>query len=684
MRGFVRVAAAVPPLHLGDLVANTKEIIRLMEAADQNEADVVVFPELALSGKTLGDLYGAELVQKQALAGLLEIAKEAQEKRPIYFVGAPITNEGVLVDATAVVSAPELGDPVIRLLAARRDFSASEAAGALRAFHGAPPEESRLYVPNATDPENPLIDASVSQEGRIGVYTPGGSEIYRMAILYPSDLEDVALLGRLAAHNYDLLVVPAAEPTTVGSQQRLEAKLAALSELGFAVVYAGAGEGESGQSAYYAGERIIAAGGRIMARGGTLGRPTVFAEKLDDALRSKADDGEILYYDIDLDWLRVLRARRNKARGVFANPEESKAEWTFTSVDLPGACHPRPLFTGLDPKPLVPEDPAGLEEILQIQARGVARRLRHLGAKDVWIGLSGGLDSTLTFLVALRAFALLDLDRQGVHLVSMPAFGTGTRTRSNARSLGEKSGCDFREILLTEVLTRHFADIGLEEGDRSVAFENAQARERTQILMDLANLHGGLHLGTGDLSETALGWSTYNGDQMSMYNPNGSIPKTLAQALVRYEADRLHALSDVLHDIVDTPISPELLPGKDGTIEQKTEDIVGPYALHDFFLYHAVLGGAEPERLLVLAELAFGAQYDRATILQVLRIFFRRLLASQYKRQPMADGVATGVVNLSPHDGWMAPSDVSSALWMAELDRLEKNRSEDDAPGEQA
>ena len=326
--------------------------------------------------------------------------------------------------------------------------------------------------------------------------------------------------------------------------------------------------------------------------------------------------------------------------------------------------------------PFVPQDEAQrretCEEILTVTALGLKRRLEHTGAKTAVIGLSGGLDSTLALLITLRAFDLLERDHGGILAVTMPCFGTTDRTRSNAGILAQRSGCSFRTVPIGETVRSHFRDIGQSMETHDVTFENAQARERTQVLMDLANQTGGLVVGTGDLSELALGWATYNGDHMSMYGVNGAIPKTLVRRLVDHVARQTQddALRGVLEDILDTPVSPELLPAVDGKIAQKTEDLVGPYELHDFFLYYLLRWGFPPRKVLRLAQYAWGGTYDKETILKWLRTFCRRFFAQQFKRNCLPDGPAVGSVGLSPRGAWLMPSDAVWALWQKELDEL--------------
>ena len=426
-----------------------------------------------------------------------------------------------------------------------------------------------------------------------------------------------------------------------------------------AYVYTSAGEGESTQDIVFSGHNIIAENGSILAE-------------------SKRFSGESIYADIDIEKLVAERRRMSTYKAM----EDRTAEFAATieldeirDLDLE-------LNRYYDKAPFVPsnkeERDARCEEILNIQSYGLKKRLEHTHSKSAVIGISGGLDSTLALLVTVRAFDLLDLDRKGITCVTMPGFGTTDRTYSNAVLLTKKLGCSLREISIVDAVRQHFKDINHDESVHDVTYENSQARERTQLLMDIANQTAGLVIGTGDLSELALGWATYNGDHMSMYAVNVSIPKTLVRHLVRFYADtcKEEELSSVLLDVLDTPVSPELLPPtKDGEIAQKTEDLVGPYELHDFFLYHMLRFGFTPKKLFRIAKIAFSEEisnntYSDAIIYKWLRTFIWRFFAQQFKRSCLPDGPKVGSVAVSPRGDLRMPSDASSRLWMLELDEL--------------
>ena len=456
----------------------------------------------------------------------------------------------------------------------------------------------------------------------------------------------------LAQSGATLILNLSASNETVGKADYRRALVAGQSgRLMCGYVYADAGEGESTTDLVFAGHNLIAENGTVLAE------------------RRFADGLTVSEVDV----ARIAFERRRIT--TFPPARQERMDWSEFSLEPVETSLTRPIGTN----PFVPDDSGDRDrrcrEILHIAALGLKKRLAHTGAKSAVVGLSGGLDSTLALLITARAMDLLGRPRTDITAVTMPCFGTTSRTKSNAQLLAERIGTTFQTIDIGEAVRVHFRDIGQSMDDLSVTFENGQARERTQVLMDVANHQGGLVIGTGDLSELALGWATYNGDHMSMYGVNGSIPKTLVRHLVAYSADTVEPsdpeLAAVLRDILDTPVSPELLPPKEGEIAQRTEDLVGPYELHDFFLYYAVRWGFSPRKVFRLALYALGNYYDRAAILKWLQNFYRRFFAQQFKRSCLPDGPKVGSLTLSPRGDWRMPSDAVNSLWMEELDQLQ-------------
>ena len=465
--------------------------------------------------------------------------------------------------------------------------------------------------------------------------------------------------ARLAAGGATLLLNCSASDEVAGKAEYRRQLVAAQSaRLLCAYAYADAGEGESSTDLVFSGHNLIGENGSILGESEPFGAALALAD---------VDLGRMLY-----------ERRRTTTWG--GTPSAPLRRISFSFGEEPPQQETggyAPLLRRLSPLPFVPKGAGDLrqrcEHILTMQAEGLKTRLSHTGCREVVIGVSGGLDSTLALLVSARAFKRLGLPPEGILAVSMPGFGTTGRTKSNAQRLAEEIGARFREIPIGESVNLHFRDIGHDPENRDVTYENAQARERTQVLMDLANQSGGMVVGTGDLSELALGWATYNGDHMSMYAVNGSVPKTLVRYLVRHVSQESGGqLSAVLEDILDTPVSPELLPPVEGEISQKTEDIVGPYELHDFFLYYLLRFGFGPGKIFRMALQAFEGSYDRGTVLKWLKVFCRRFFTQQFKRSCLPDGPKVGTVTLSPRGDWRMPSDASAALWMREIEKLEK------------
>lgn len=637
--GFVKVAAAVPQVAVADCARNAERIVALAQQAARRGVELVAFPELAVTGYTCADLFLQPALLDAADEALGEIMRQTRKLPLALIVGLPLRHEDRLYNCAAVVAQGRL------LGVVPKSYIPNYAE-----FY-----EARWFASGAGIEEERITAAG--QEADFGTeltFAVNGAEF---GIEICEDLWVASPpSSRLALNGAKLIFNLSASPEGVGKHAYLRELVAQQSaRTHTAYVYCSAGFGESSTDLVFAGNGLIAENGTMLAQ----------------AARFSLDE-QLTVADVDIERLEFERRRNTSFR-----MREEAGESTVIEMELPDALKASALDRRVDPMPFVPADEAHrserCEEIFQIQSHGLARRLAHTGCRCAVVGISGGLDSTLALLVTVRTFDKLGLDRRGILGITMPGFGTTDRTYRNALKLMEGLGVTVREIPIRDACLQHFRDIGLPESDRSAAYENAQARERTQILMDVANKEGGLVIGTGDLSELALGWATYNGDQMSMYGVNASVPKTLVRHLVRWAADteRDGATRATLLDIIDTPVSPELLPAdREGNIAQKTEDLVGPYELHDFFLYNFVRAGFRPAKIAFLAEQAFAGSYDRETIVKWLRVFFRRFFAQQFKRSAMPDGPKVGSVSLSPRGDWRMPSDASAALWLRELEEL--------------
>ena len=637
--GFVKVAAAVPQVAVADCARNAERIVALAQQAARRGVELVAFPELAVTGYTCADLFLQPALLDAADEALGEIMRQTRKLPLALIVGLPLRHEDRLYNCAAVVAQGRL------LGVVPKSYIPNYAE-----FY-----EARWFASGAGIEEERITAAG--QEADFGTeltFAVNGAEF---GIEICEDLWVASPpSSRLALNGAKLIFNLSASPEGVGKHAYLRELVAQQSaRTHTAYVYCSAGFGESSTDLVFAGNGLIAENGTMLAQ----------------AARFSLDE-QLTVADVDIERLEFERRRNTSFR-----MREEAGESTVIEMELPDALKALALDRRVDPMPFVPADEAHrserCEEIFQIQSHGLARRLAHTGCRCAVVGISGGLDSTLALLVTVRTFDKLGLDRRGILGITMPGFGTTDRTYRNALKLMEGLGVTVREIPIRDACLQHFRDIGLPESDRSAAYENAQARERTQILMDVANMEGGLVIGTGDLSELALGWATYNGDQMSMYGVNASVPKTLVRHLVRWAADteRDGATRATLLDIIDTPVSPELLPAdREGNIAQKTEDLVGPYELHDFFLYNFVRAGFRPAKIAFLAEQAFAGSYDRETIVKWLRVFFRRFFAQQFKRSAMPDGPKVGSVSLSPRGDWRMPSDASAALWLRELEEL--------------
>ena len=670
--GFFRVAAATPHIRVGDVEGNAQAILACVRAAAERGAGALALPELCLSGYTCADLFCDRTLLRSCETALARLLDETRDLPVLFTVGLPVACGESLYNCAAVCCAGRLlGLTVKQNLPNYGEFY-----------------ERRWFAPA---PVNPGFIAFAGQ----GPVPLGARIAYRCAdagmesvVIGVEVCEDLWVPEPpsvdMAVHKGATIILnPSASDEIIGKADYRRQLISQQSaRLYCAYAYADAGEGESTTDLVFAGENVIAENGSLLAR-------------------TPLFTCDMAVADVDLDRLMAERRRSTTwTKPAFGHGGMNEVRFSFTGARCAGAAGDdragaargaepstaapaeRLMRSALDidrifPRtPFVPEDRGDLAErcetIFNLQAAGLKTRLAHTRTARAVIGLSGGLDSTLALLVTVRAFDALGADRTGITAVSMPGFGTTVRTKGNAQTLAESLGVSFREISIHDAVRQHFADIGHDPARTDVTYENSQARERTQILMDLANELGGFVIGTGDLSELALGWATYNGDHMSMYAVNASVPKTLVRHLVRYAADVFGgAIADTLLDILDTPVSPELLPPTgDGQIAQRTEDLVGPYELHDFFLYHLLRFGFAPGKIYRMACRSFAGEYDEETIWSWLRVFYRRFFAQQFKRSCLPDGPKVGSVTLSPRGDWRLPSDASSRIWLAEIDRL--------------
>ena len=634
--GFVKIAAATPDLRVADCAYNASEIIKQAKQAAAKGAHLIVFPELCLTGYTCGDLFLQQTLLDGALAALETVCRETAGLNAAVVVGLPFMQQGKLFNVAAVLC----GGKIEGIVPKQFIPNYSE-------FY-----EQRHFVSGAGVPFQ-----TVSLLGQDTLFAGGEPLVFQCADMPEFTLgveicEDLWVADppstRLAQAGATVIVNLSASDEIIGkASYRRDLVRQQSARLLCAYLYADAGFGESTQDLVFAGHDLIAENGALLAE-------------------SRLFDRGVIYADIDVQRLTHERRRMNTFV-TEQNPAVAALPVHPGANDLVDRTFPR--------TPFVPASKAlrdeRCEEILTLQATGLATRLRHTHARTAVVGLSGGLDSTLALIVLVHAFDMLGLDRKGILAVTMPCFGTTARTKGNAEKLADAYGVTLQTVDIKAAVDQHFSDIGQSKDDLSVTFENGQARMRTLVLMNLANKNGGMVVGTGDLSELALGWATYNGDHMSMYGVNASIPKTLVRYLVAYEADRaIGELSDVLYDVLDTPVSPELLPPKDGEISQKTEDLVGPYELHDFFLYYMLRFGYPPRKIYRIARKTFAGAYDDATIKKWLVTFIRRFFTQQFKRSCLPDGPKVGTVTLSPRGDWRMPSDACAALWLEQAENL--------------
>lgn len=652
--GFIKTACVSPELKVADVEFNVAQIISSANEAAKKGAQIIVFPELSITGYTCGDLFFQNALQQNALEQLEKIASKTKTTKALIFVGLPFARtEGIYNCAAAIY-----GGKILALIPKTFLPNYSE-------FY-----ERRQFTPFSSKQKTQFVRIG-NQEN-----IPFGTDI----LIQDKSEKSLCVACELCE---DLWVPLPPSTRHVLAGATVIANLSAGNEIIgkaeyrrnlvkshsarsiCAYLYANAGKDESTQDMVFSGHSMISENGTLLAESDLFSNQTVYAQ-------------------VDVERLANER-RHTTSFAASVDNFDLQADYSTIEIDLVKSSAETKTGTKtekleryVDPHPFVPSDKEKRTqrclEVITLQAQGLAKRLRHINCQSAVIGLSGGLDSTLALLITCRAFDLTGISRKKITAITMPCFGTTNRTYTNACSLAKECGVSLKEIRIEAAVRQHMKDIGQDENTHDVTYENCQARERTQVLMDYANKTNGIVIGTGDLSELALGWCTYNGDHMSMYGVNSSIPKTLVRYLVEWfatdsEDAKNEKFSKVLKDILDTPVSPELLPPKDGKISQVTEDLVGPYELHDFFLYYVLRFGFAPSKIFFLAQQA-GFSYSKAEILKWLKTFYRRFFSQQFKRSCMPDGAKVGTVNLSPRGDWRMPSDAQASLWLKDLDKL--------------
>ncbi len=670
--GFIRAACVSPDVVVADCHSNAQKIVESALDASVKGAKIIVFPELSITGYTCGDLFFQKTLQNSALNELSFIVKETAGLDALIFVGLPFAQSEGIYNCAAVIFKGEL------LALVAKSFLPNYGE-----FY-----ERRQFVPFKQNEKTRFVDVAGFKNIPFGtdiLIIDKNDSSFCIACELCEDLwVSVPPSSRHILNGATIIANLSAGNEIIGkaSYRRNLVKSQSARSL-CAYLYANAGHGESTQDMVFASHNLICENGTLLAESKLFSAQTIFA-------------------DIDVE--RLCQERRRTTSFYDSTAAYKNDSYTKVTIDLIGGISysdasssgatkkstssskkTAPLSAGsaffrfVPPHPFVPENTSERKErcneVITLQAEGLAKRLRHINCKNTVIGLSGGLDSTLALLVTARAFDLCGFDRKGITAITMPCFGTTDRTYNNACLLAKECGVTLKEIPIADSVRQHYKDLGHDESLHDVTYENGQARERTQVLMDYANKVGGIVIGTGDLSELALGWCTYNGDHMSMYGVNSSVPKTLVRYLVEWfsddEAEHGHKdFSSVLKDILETPVSPELLPPKDGVISQVTEDLVGPYELHDFFLYYLLRFGFSPAKIYFLAKKA-ALPYDDKTILKWLKNFYRRFFSQQFKRSCLPDGAKVGTINLSPRGDWRMPSDASAAIWLKEVEELE-------------
>ncbi len=639
MKGIIRIQASSPELKVGNIEFNCLEIIKTLEFASQNQVDIVLFPELSLTSYSLADLFYEEKIHYESIQALLKISLITKQLQISTIIGLPIFIDGKIFNVASFISNGKILGMVPKTYLPNTNEFYEE-----RWFAS---ERNRILeeiiigtekIPFGAD----LIFSEKNLNLKIGI------EICEDLWVITPPSNDLSIAGA------NLIFNPSASPEIIGKfEYRNELVRQQSARLISGYVYASSGPNESTTDLVYSGHSMIYENGSLLAESKRFNL-----------------ESESIFSDIDIDKLNQDRLKNSSYKNSFSQKKFRRIEFELIQNKK------KNFYLKLSNTPFVPKDLSLREkvsdEIIQIQSTALAKRLKHTNLKKIVIGVSGGLDSTLALLVCVLAFEKLNLDKKGILAITMPGLGTSSRTKKNAIELIEQLGLSFKEISIHDSVMQHFKDIEQDENLHDITFENSQARERTQILMDMANKINGLVIGTGDMSELALGWCTYSGDHISMYAVNVGIPKTLVKYLVEYFAliKYKDKISETLKDIIATPVSPELIPPKDGKISQITEDHVGPYILHDFFMYYMLRYRFSPTKIFELAEIAFKDSYDRETILKWLKVFYSRFFSQAFKRSCLPDGPKIGSVAVSPRGDLRMPSDVSATLWLTEIDHL--------------
>ncbi len=643
--GFLRIASVSPDLKVGDIAYNTEIIIGYIEAAKLKKCDLVLFPELSLTGYTAADLFFQDALMEEVLQAIDLLMNYTGKTESTVIVGAPLYSDGMLFNCAVVISYGNIAGIIPKTYI---------------------PNYNEYYEKRWFSSENNRVSDSFDF---FGEQIPFGADIVfdvfnlgniKFGVEICEDLWAVVPpSSNLAKAGANIIFNLSASNEILGKMQyRRQLVMSQSASSLAAYVYSSSGTGESTTDLVFSGHCMIAENGKMLAESDRF-----------------LMDGSIIYADVDTNLLNNERKRNSS----FAAYQTEKI-YRVVDIHIP-ELEDKKTIRSYHRNPFIPDkskDRAEVcSEIFSIQASGLAKRMKHIGTGQVVLGISGGLDSTLALMVAVRTFNRLGLDLKGINAVSMPGFGTSARTKNNAENLAVNLGITFRKISINKSVLQHFDDIGHDPEEHNLTYENAQARERTQILMDLANQVGGIVIGTGDLSELALGWATYNGDHMSMYGVNSGIPKTLVRYIVEWCAGEYKdrpVISDALKDICNTPISPELLPAdKKGNISQKTEESVGPFDLNDFFLYYSVRYAFSPKKILFLADTVFRKEFGIEDIKSHLKNFYKRFFANQFKRSCLPDGIKVGTVALSPRGDLRMPSDASPGLWLKEIDDYPEN-----------